>query len=94
MVTKKLARARKAMAVALSATLFTGVAGAATGGGCSVNVDEALLQQLTSLLEDGNVHGNFHFNSNGGGHDDGVEEPDTPDDTGDGDGGDGTDQPA
>ena len=88
MVTKKLARARKAMAVALSATLFTGVA---QGGGCSVNVDEALLQQLTSLLEDANVHGNFHFNSHGPGQDDGVDEPDTPDDTDDGDG---ADQPA
>ena len=91
MVTKKFARARKAMAVALSATLFTGVA---QGGGCSVNVDEALLQSLTSLLENGNLHGNFHFNGNGGGPHDDVDEPDTPDDTDGGDGGDGTEQPA
>ena len=91
MVTKKIAHARKAMAVALSATLFTGVA---QGGGCSVNVDEALLQQLTSLLENGSLHGNFHFNNHGPGQDDEVDEPDTPDETNDGDGGDGTDQPA
>lgn len=92
MLTKKFARVRKAMAVALSATLFTGVAGAAQGGGCSVNVDEALLQQLTSLLESGNVHGNLHFNGNGGGQDDGVDEPDGDNNDVD-DGGDAPDQP-
>ncbi|HKQ47737.1 MAG TPA: hypothetical protein VJZ71_06695 [Phycisphaerae bacterium] len=76
MVTKKFARARKAMAVALSATLFTGVA---QGGGCTVNVDENLLQSLTSLLENGSVQGNFHFNNHGPDQDDVADEPDAGD---------------
>ncbi len=46
--------------------------------GCSVNVDQATLDQLMSWLENSDFNANFHFNSNGGGHghDDGDDDVD------------------
>jgi hypothetical protein len=84
MLMQRLARKRKTLAVAASMTLF---ASAFQAGGCTVNVDEGMLQTLTTLLEDvDRVHwgpGSVDFNDDGTSHDCEGHEPD------EGDGGDG-----
>lgn len=63
-MTKKLARKTKALAVATSALLF----GAAfMPGSCSLNIDQALLEQLAGLF--GDFNGEFSFNGGPGNHD-------------------------
>lgn len=80
MLTQKLLRKRKTLAVAASAALF---ASAFQTGGCTVNLDESLLQSLTSLLENaGTVRlgpGGLLLNNHGGDQDDGADEPDVGD---------------